>query len=464
MCGIVGVFGGDNTLYTVLLALHSLQHRGQEGIGIAWEENGRIGSEKRLGLVSDFVRKFQRKIKTSISVGHIRYSTTGKSDITNIQPIVLNGIETKVAICHNGNLVNFFSLRKTLESGGAVFTTDMDTEVILHLIASGKGDMVTRLKFALSRAKGAYSLILMTPNELIAVRDPFGFRPLCLGRLKDSYVVASETCALDIIGAEYIREIEAGEILKISKEGIFSEKFKEVQEKKQCIFELIYFSRPDSWVFGVEVNEARKEFGRILAREQPAEADIVVPVPDSGLFAAMGYSEESGIPFSYGLVRSHYIGRTFIEPSSAERSAEIRIKLNPIKGIIKDKRIVLVDDSIVRGSTSKKIVKLLKDAGAKEVHLRISSPPFKFPCYYGIDTPSKGELIASLHTIEEVKNFLGCESLGYLSIEGMLSAVERLIASDGTTKQFCIACFNGRYPVTPEDAEYIEQLRLFRDL
>lgn len=462
MCGIVGIFGQDETIYNLFLSLYALQHRGQEGIGIAWEEGGKILSEKKLGFVSDFARKFPRNISTSIAVGHIRYSTTGKSDLVNIQPIVLNGLDTKVAICHNGNLVNFFSLRKNLESNGSVFTTDMDTEVILHLIASAKGDIMSKIKFAVSRIKGAYSLVMMTPTELIAIRDPFGFRPLCLGKFKESYIVASETCALDIIGAEFIREIEAGEIVRISKDGIISEKFKDSQEKKQCVFELVYFARPDSNVFGVDVCQARKEFGRTLAREHPADADIVSPVPDSGLFAAMGFSEESKIPFSYGLVRSHYVGRTFIEPSSSERSSEIRVKLNPVKGIIKGKRVVLVDDSIVRGSTSKKIVKLLKEAGAKEVHLRISSPPFKFPCYYGIDTPSLSELIASSHSIEEIKNFLGCDSLGYLSVEGMLKSLGKF--NSDISKHFCVACFTGKYPVPPEDAEFIEQLRLFRNV
>lgn len=462
MCGIVGFFGEDNAIYTVLLALHSLQHRGQEGVGIAWAENGKILSEKKLGLVSDFARKFNRSVKTNIAVGHLRYSTTGKADITNIQPIVLNGLETKLAVCHNGNIVNFFSLRKSLEDNGSVFVTDMDTEVLMHLVASAKGDIITRIKFGLSRLKGAYSLVMMTPHELIAVRDPFGFRPLCLGKIRNSYIVASETCAIDIVGAEFIREIEPGEILTISKDGIHSEKLKELPEKRQCVFELIYFSRPDSTVFGIDVSEIRKEFGKVLAKEHPADADIVVPVPDSGLFAAMGYAEESGIPFQYGLVRSHYIGRTFIEPSSSERSSEIRIKLNPVKGVVKGKKVVLIDDSIVRGSTSRKIVKLLKDAGAKEVHLRISSPPFKFPCYYGIDTPSRGELIASSHSVEEIRNFLGCDSLGYLSIEGMFEALSRFVAEP--QNNFCIACFSGKYPVPPEDAEFIQQLRLFRDV
>lgn len=460
MCGIVGIFGQDNTLYNLLLSLHALQHRGQEGIGVSWSEDGKIVSEKRLGFVSDFARKFSRKVSTEIAIGHIRYSTTGRTDVANIQPLVLNGLETKLAICHNGNLVNFFSLRRILEENGSVFTSDMDTEVILHLIASAKGDIISRSRFALSKIKGAYSLVMMTQNELIAVRDPFGFRPLCLGKFKDSYIVASETCALDIVGADLIREIEPGEIVSISKSGIHSEKFKDNSEKRQCIFELIYFARPDSMIFGIEVSEVRKEFGRVLAREHKVDADIVVPVPDSGLFAAIGYAEESKIPYTHGLVRNHYIGRTFIEPSSSERMSEIRIKLNPIRGLVNGKRIVLVDDSIVRGSTSKKIVKLLKDAGAKEVHMRISSPPFKFPCYYGIDTPSRGELIASSHNIEEIRNFLGCESLGYLSIEGMLSALKKF---QKNSEDFCISCFTGKYPVPPEDVEFIEQLRLFRN-
>jgi len=462
VCGIVGVYGTEKAVDYVLLSLHALQHRGQEGVGIAWVEEGKILVDKRPGFVSDFVKKVRKDIKSPIAVGHIRYSTTGKSDNANFQPIVLNGIEIKSAICHNGNIVNFFSLRKQLEERGAVFTTDMDTEVLAHLIMGARGDFKSRLKYALSKIKGAYSFVIMTPDSLWAVRDPLGFRPLCLGKIKNAYVVASETCALDIIEAEFIREIEPGEILKISHDGIETDRIYTPQidgdfvEKRECIFELIYFARPDSFIFGKPVWDVRIKLGKQLAKECPADADIVIPVPDSGLFAAMGYSEESGIPFKYGLIRNHYIGRTFIEPMGKERASDVRIKLNPIKDVINGKRIVLVDDSIVRGTTSKKIVKMLRDAGAKEIHMRISSPPFKFPCYYGIDTPSKGELIASSHSVEEIKNYLGCDSLGYLSVEGMLKAVGR--------ENFCTACFTGNYPIPPEDAEFIVQLRLFRNL
>ncbi|GBD03913.1 Amidophosphoribosyltransferase [bacterium HR19] len=458
MCGIIGVFGTDDSLKNTILGLHALQHRGQEGIGVAWTDGQKIYCEKRLGYVSEFAKTF-KLTQSPISVGHLRYSTTGKSEKNNLQPIVVNGIDLKIAICHNGNLTNFFSLRKSLEEEGAVFTSEMDTEVIAHLIMKAKGDIISRLKFALSKVKGAFSLIIMTPSALIAVRDSLGFRPLCLGRLKNAYVVASETCALDIIGAEFIREIEQGEILLISKEGIKSEMLEKPKIKRECIFELIYFARPDSHIFSRDVWLVRKELGKMLAIEQPADADIVIPVPDSGLFAAIGYSEQSGIPFSYGLVRSHYIGRTFIEPSSQERASDVRIKLNPIKSVIKGKRIVLIDDSIVRGTTSRKIVKMLKEAGAKEIHMRISSPPIKFPCYYGIDTPSKGELIASSHSVEQIKNFIGCDSLGYLSVEGMLKVVGDFYENGG----FCTACFTGNYPIPPEDAEFISQLRLFRD-
>ncbi len=486
MCGIVGVFGTDEAVYYTLLALHALQHRGQEGIGVAWESNGKILSEKRLGFVSEFVKKFPN-IKSKIAVGHIRYSTTGKAEPINLQPIVINGLTLKVAICHNGNIVNFFSLRKALEENGSVFTTDMDTEVIAHLMTSAKGDFMSKLIFALSRIKGAYSLVIMIPDALYAVRDPIGFRPLCIGRIKNAYVVASETCALDIIGAEPIREIEPGEIVKISKDGVESFKMEQdgsPERVHECIFELIYFSRPDSTVFGFDVWNVRKELGRQLAREQPVPgADIVIPVPDSGLFAAMGFSEESKIPFEYGLVRNHYIGRTFIEPSSAERASEIRIKLNPVRGVVRGKKIVLVDDSIVRGTTSKRIVSMLREAGAKEIHMRISSPPIRFPCYYGIDTPSRGELIASAHSVGEIRTFIGCDTIGYLSVEGMLTAVEKVKNQTAKNRKvekmneneskidgkyertnFCTACFTGRYPVLPENVEFIEQLRLFRDI
>ncbi len=478
MCGIVGVYGIPEAVRYTLLGLHALQHRGQEGIGVAWVDGDKIHTEKSLGLVSDFARKIKYPRESQIAVGHLRYSTSGKSDFMNIQPVVINGFEIKTAICHNGNFVNFFSLRKSLEENGAVFTTDMDTEVLAHLIMSAKGDFLNRLLFALGKVKGAYSLVIMTPDSIYGIRDPFGFRPLCLGRMKNAYVISSETCALDVIGAEFIREIEPGEVVKISKNGIESEKIKKQsiqQQKRECIFELIYFARPDSIVFQKQVWEVRKELGKILAKEQPCEgADIVAPVPDSGLFAAMGYAEESKIPFSYALTRSHYIGRTFIEPSSSERKEEVRLKLNPIKGVVQGKKIVLVDDSIVRGTTSRKIVKTLKEAGAKEVHLRISSPPIKFPCYYGIDTPSKGELIASSHSVEEIKNFIGCDSLGYISVEGMLKAVENSLQSDKeksinpekSTKEksgFCTACFTGDYPIPPEDSEFIAQMRLFRE-
>jgi amidophosphoribosyltransferase len=473
MCGIVGIYGTQEAVRYTLLGLHALQHRGQEGVGVAWVDGDKIHTEKSLGLVSDFARKIKYPRESQIAVGHLRYSTSGKADIMNIQPVVINGFEIKTAICHNGNFVNFFSLRKSLEENGAVFTTDMDTEVLAHLIMGAKGDFLTRLLFALGKVKGAYSLVIMTPDSLYGIRDPFGFRPLCLGRIKNAYVIASETCALDVIGAEFIREIEPGEVIKISKNGIESEKIKKqnpTQHKRECIFELIYFARPDSVIFQKQVWEVRKELGKMLAKEQPCQdADIVSPVPDSGLFAAMGYAEESKIPFSYALTRSHYIGRTFIEPSSSERKEEVRLKLNPIKGVVQGKKIVLVDDSIVRGTTSRKIVKTLRDAGAKEVHMRISSPPIKFPCYYGIDTPSKGELIASSHSIEEIKNFIGCDSLGYISVEGMLKAVENSLQNEKekSTKYeksgFCTACFTGDYPIPPEDSEFITQMRLFRE-
>ena len=462
MCGIAGVFVDTaNSTEAPKIAsyiLFSLQHRGQEGVGLATSDGNSIKWAKTIGLVSDAISNpnFQ-SLKGRICIGHIRYSTTGKTDIKNLQPIVVDGMNLKFSIAHNGNIVNFSTLREQLEERGSVFSSEMDTELIAHLIASAKGDIIERMKYAFTKIKGSWSLVIMTPKLLIGARDPFGFRPLCLGKMQNTYILASESSSFDVVGAEFIREVEPGEIVSISEKGLQSYIYEKQLETKKCIFEHIYFSRPDSHIFGKDVYLMRINLGIELAEEHPSDADIVIPVPDSGLFAALGYSQKSAIPLSYGLIRSHYTGRTFIEPLSSTRKLDVRMKLNPVKSLVRGKRIVLVDDSIVRGTTSQKIVKMLFDSGAKEVHMRISSPPIKFPCFYGIDTPSKGELIASSFGIEEVRKFLGCSSLAYLSIEGMLKACR------GDRKEFCTACFSGDYPIHPEDSAFITQLRLFRE-
>lgn len=459
MCGIIGIFGTLDASKLVLLGLHALQHRGQEGAGIASTDGKNIHWFRAKGLVADiFSDELTSSLKGHSAIGHIRYSTTGQSDPKNLQPVVVDGLKIKFAIAHNGNLVNFATLRAGLEERGSVFTSEMDTEVIAHLIATNKSDdFPGRLSEALSRAKGAWSLLILTQDSLIAVRDPLGFRPLAMGMLKRAYIFSSETCAFDLMGAEFIREVEPGEMVIASERGIETRKLENTTETKMCIFEHIYFSRPDSFVFGEDVWRMRLNLGVGLAKEQPCDANLVMPVPDSGLFAALGYSQGSGIPFGLGLMRSHYVGRTFIEPKTSARSFDVRVKLNPVKGIVSGKKVVLVDDSIVRGTTSQKIVKMLKDAGAKEVHMRISSPPIKYPCFFGIDTPSKGELIASSHSIDEIARFIGCNSLGYISVDGMLKSCK------GDMKKYCTACFTGDYPMSIEDSSFIVQLRLFRN-
>lgn len=440
-CGIFGIYGHSEAANLTYLGLYALQHRGQEGAGIVSSDGSKLYSHREMGLVADiFGEDVIRKLPGNSAIGHARYSTAGESHLKNVQPIVVDYARGPLAVAHNGNLVNASILRDELEARGSIFQSTSDTEVIVHLIATSKeGAFFDRLVDALGQVKGAYSLVFLTETSMVAVRDPNGFRPLCIGRLKDSYVVASETCALDLVEAEYLRDVEPGEILVIDKKGLNSYKpFSEVKPSP-CIFEFIYFARPDSNVFGSNVYQIRKGFGRQLAREHPVPADMVIPVPDSGVPAAIGYAEEAGLPFETGLIRNHYIGRTFIEPRQSIRHFGVKIKLNAVRDALDGKRVIVVDDSIVRGTTARKIIKMIRAAGAKEVHFRISSPPTAFPCFYGVDTPSRQELIASTHTVEETNKYITSDSLGYLSVEGMLS-----VAKQGC---FCDACFTGCYPV-----------------
>ena len=464
MCGIFGIYGHPEAANMTYLGLHALQHRGQESSGIVSSEGKYLYSEIHMGLVADiFSQDRLDKLSGYIAIGHNRYSTAGASLLKNAQPILVDYSRGSIALAHNGNLVNASYIRSELEAYGSIFRSTMDTEAIVHLIAQSKEDkLLDRVVDAVSRIKGAYSLLIMTEKELIGVRDPNGFRPLLLGKLKDSYVLASETCAFDLLEAKFEREIEPGEIVAIDHNGIHAYKPFPVSKRSHCIFEFIYFARPDSNIFGENVNFVRQEFGRQLARETNMEADpsallradIVIPVPDSGVPAALGFSQESKIPFEMGLIRSHYVGRTFIEPQQAIRHFGVKLKLNPVKKIIDGKRVIVIDDSIVRGTTSRKIVKMLRDAGAKEVHVRISSPPTTHPCFYGIDTPDRAELIAATHTIKEVCKYLTADSLSYLSLEGMLNIF-------GERKNdFCMSCFDGFYPVSFEGME-TPQLELF---
>lgn len=455
-CGVVGVFGHAEAANIVYLALHALQHRGQESAGIAVSNGREITFHKGLGLVQDvFDEETIRELSGDIAIGHVRYSTTGTSDIKNAQPFVVEFSRGPIAVAHNGNLVNAYEIRKELEAEGSIFQSTMDTEVIVHLIARSKARSIEESIFeSLMRIKGAFSLVFLTKDMLVAARDPYGFRPLALGRLKMSYVITSETCAFDLIDSEYIREIEPGEILYITKDSVFSERLPSPPRRSFCIFEHVYFSRPDSIVFGTSAYSTRVKMGRILAREAPVEVDIVVPVPDSGMPAAIGYSRESGIPMEMGFIRSHYVGRTFIEPEESIRHFGVKLKLNAQKKVLKGKRVVIIDDSIVRGNTSRKIIKMVRDAGAKEVHVRISSPPIIGPCYYGIDTPTKKELIASSHSIDEIKKFILADTLYYLSIDGMVEAT-------GISKNdFCLACFTDKYPVEVPSTIENSQLKL----
>ncbi len=445
-CGLFAVYNHPQASYLTYLGLYALQHRGEESAGIVSYNGREFFIHKELGHVADvFNEDILNKLKGESAIGHVRYSTYGSTNIENAQPLLVKCAQGAIAIAHNGNLVNALQLRKNLESRGAIFQTTTDSEIILHLIAHSSHDnLLDSLIEALKRVKGAYCFLLMDENSIIAARDPYGFKPLCLGRIKDAFVVSSESCALDLIEAEFLREIEPGEVVVINENGLKSIKpFPKPSHLAQCIFEHIYFSRPDSVIFGENVHVVRERLGKKLVEEYPVNADIVVPVPDSGSSAAVGFSKASGIPIDLGIIRNHYVGRTFIQPSQIIRDFNVRIKFNLIRDVLKNKRVVIVDDSIVRGTTSQKRVKQLRNAGVKEVHMRISCPPHKFPCFYGIDFPTKEELIANrFSSLNEIRKFLDVDSLGYLSREGMLSCVKAFSPED-----YCTACFDGNYPV-----------------
>ncbi|MDP1759787.1 MAG: amidophosphoribosyltransferase [Thermodesulfovibrionales bacterium] len=456
-CGVFGVYGHSEASNLAYLGLYALQHRGQEGAGICSSDGRHLHLEKSMGLVADiFSEKRLKKLPGHIAIGHNRYSTAGSSALKNVQPILVNFALGPLAIAHNGNLVNAGEIREELEKEGAIFQSTSDSEVIVHLIAHSKtGDFYDKVIQALRQVSGAFSLLILRERELIAVRDPYGVRPLSLGQVDGAYVVASETCALDLIGAKYIRDVEPGELLIINENGLRSMKPLVAPRQASCIFEFIYFSRPDSYIFGEKnVNEMRKKFGAQLARESGVDADLVIAVPDSGVPAAIGFAEESKLPFDFGLIRNHYIGRTFIEPKQNIRHFGVKIKLNPVRKLLEGKRVLVVDDSIVRGTTSKKIVKMLREGGgAKEIHMRISSPPTVGPCFYGIDTPTRQELIASSHSVEEIRKFITADTLTYLSLEGLKNIVPE-------SHNFCTACFDDNYPIS-FPGERLAQMELF---
>ncbi len=442
MCGIFGITGHKEASRLTYLGLYALQHRGEESAGIVSYDKRKTSSHQGMGLVADiFDERAIRSLKGSIAVGHVRYSTTGSSLERNIQPFLVNHKKGHIAIAHNGNLINTNYLRKILEEQGSIFQTTMDSEAIVHFIAQSRNkDYRKRVVQALSNLEGAYSLVLMLDDVLIGARDPNGFRPLCLGKLNGSYVLTSETCALDLIQAEYVREVEPGEIIFIKDKKIESIKPFPKQKHAFCIFEYIYFSRPDSNIFGKNVYLTRKRLGEQMAIESPAKCDLVMPIPDSGNSAALGFAKKSKIPFEVGMIRNHYVGRTFIQPSQFIRDFRVKVKLNPIKDAIKGKRLAIVEDSIVRGTTSRARAKTIREAGAKKMHMRISCPPIKAPCFYGIDFPTKKELIAANYSVKEIEKFMGLDSLKYLSKEGMLKAMPLPAC------EFCTACFDGNYP------------------
>jgi amidophosphoribosyltransferase len=449
-CGVFGIFGHPEASTMTYLGLYALQHRGQESAGIvSIDENGKMHDRVDMGIVADiFDEKKLALLVGSRAIGHVRYSTTGSSNLQNAQPVRINYINGDLTVAHNGNLVNADEIKRTLEERGSIFKSTIDSEVLVHLIAMyNKMDFLDAVKESLTKLKGAFSFMIMNRDYLIAARDPNGFRPLEIGKLEGAYVFASETCAFDLINAEHVGTVEPGEMVVISRDKLTGEakleriQFAERARSAMCVFEFIYFARPDSYIFGRTVNEIRRGLGRQLAEESSVDADVVIPVPDSGVSAAIGYAEGAGIKYDMGLIRNHYIGRTFIEPSQSIRDFGVKIKLNPVKGIIKDKRVVVVDDSIVRGTTSRKIIKMIRNAGAKEIHYRISSPPIMNPCFYGMDFPTKTELIANSHNMEEIKKYLRVDSLAYLSMDGLIKAV------GGKKEKYCMACFDGDYPV-----------------
>jgi amidophosphoribosyltransferase len=459
-CGVVAIHSHPEAETLAYLGLHALQHRGQESAGIVSSDGMSLHIHKSMGLVADiFTEKKLSRIRGTLAIGHTRYSTTGDSALLNAQPIMVQSNKGMIALAHNGNLTNAGEIRARMEAQGSIFQTSSDTEVIVHLIAqSREHTLPDAFADALRRVEGAFSLVMISPDRIFAVRDPHGFRPLAMGRipaqgdrLQDTIVFASETCAFDLIGATYEREVKPGELVIVGPEGISSRVYTPALRQSSCIFEHVYCSRPDSRVFGRSVQESREQLGRQLAIEAPADADLVVPVPDSGVTAAIGYAAESGIPVRFGLIRNHYVGRTFIEPQQSVRDFGVRLKLNPVRSLLEGKRVVLIDDSIVRGTTSRKIVRMVRSAGAKEVHMRISCPPTISPCFYGVDTPRKKELIAANNTVEQIRQFVGADSLSYLSLDGLKKACR-----DGEKTTYCTACYTGRYPTNLVDVEEIQ--------
>ena len=456
-CGIFGIFGHPEAASLTSLGLYALQHRGQESAGIATADGERMRLARGMGQVADaFKEETLEGLPGHLAIGHTRYSTAGKSTLENAQPFLIDCAHGQIAVGHNGNLVNARELRDDLVRAGSIFQTTSDTEVVLHLYARSKAPSVEEaLVESIRQVSGAFSMVLLTKNRLIAARDPHGFRPLALGSLGDAWIVCSETCALDLIGATYVRDVEPGELLIISDGGLRSIKPYPPAQLAHCVFEHVYFARPDSYVFGRSVNEVRTSLGRILATESPVEADVVVPIPDSGVCAAIGYAAKAGLPLQFGLIRNHYVGRTFIQPQQSIRDFAVKVKLNPVRSILEGRRVVLVDDSIVRGTTSRKIVRLVKAAGAHEVHVRVSCPPTVSPCYYGVDTPSRDELIGATHSLDEIRDYVEADSLAYLSLNGLREAVgERKNA-------YCTSCYTGVYPVSfPQDEKAYLQLAL----
>lgn len=459
-CGVVAIYAHPEAEKLAYLGLHALQHRGQESAGIVTSDGMALHMHKDMGLVADiFTEEVLARLGGTLAIGHTRYSTCGDSALLNAQPILVQSNKGVIAVAHNGNLVNAHEIRGRLESQGSIFQTGSDTEVLVHLIAlSREHTLPEAMADALRRVEGAFSLVMISADRIFAARDPRGFRPLAMGRIPalsgrkhGAIVFASETCAFDLIGATYERDVKPGELIVIGPEGINSRFYAAAAPQSSCIFEHVYFSRPDSTVFGRAVDQSRDALGRELAREAPAEADIVVPVPDSGVAAAMGYAAESGLPFRFGLIRNHYVGRTFIEPSQSVRDFGVKLKLNPVRSVLEGKRVVLIDDSIVRGTTSRKIVRMIRNAGAREVHMRISCPPTISPCFYGVDTPSKSQLIAANKSVAEIRDYIGADSLAYLSLEGLKKA-----CGDGEKTTYCTACYTGKYPTNWVDVEEIQ--------
>ncbi|KXG09857.1 amidophosphoribosyltransferase [Anoxybacillus rupiensis] len=456
-CGIFGIWGHEEAAQVTYYGLHSLQHRGQEGAGIVVSDGETLKGHKGLGLVTEVFSDGQlQQLNGAAAIGHVRYATAGGGGYENVQPLLFRSQSGSIALAHNGNLVNAAELKLRLEQQGSIFQTTSDTEVFAHLIRRSMAPTLKeQIKVALNYLEGAFAFLLLTETEMYIALDPQGFRPLSIGRLGNAYVVASETCAFDVVGAVYEREVEPGELIIINKHGIYAERYAEKRPRSICSMEYIYFARPDSNVDGINVHTARKNLGKRLALEAPVDADVVTGVPDSSISVAIGYAEVTGIPYELGLIKNRYVGRTFIQPSQALREQGVKMKLSPVRGVVAGKRVVMVDDSIVRGTTSRRIVNMLREAGAKEVHVRISSPPITHPCFYGIDTPTKEELIASAHSVEEMRQMIGADSLAFLSHEGLLEAIGRS-ANGSLFRGQCMACFTGEYP-TNTCSQLLEQ-------